>query len=75
MNTLAELKPNQVGTVEAIDGEDAISVRLMEMGIIEGEQIKLVGFAPMGDPIEFSLRGYRLSLRKVEAQRVRISFA
>ena len=42
----------------------------MEMGLIEGEEIELIGVAPFGDPLEFSVRGYRLSLRKNEAQRV-----
>ena len=44
----------------------------MEMGLTEGAEIELVGFAPLGDPIEFLIRGYRLSLRKAEAARVAI---
>ena len=53
-------------------GDDAVAVRLMEMGLTEGAEIQLVGFAPLGDPIEFLIRGYRLSLRKAEAARVAI---
>ena len=44
----------------------------MEMGITDDEEIELIGFAPMGDPIEFHVRGYRLSLRSTEARRVQI---
>ena len=42
----------------------------MEMGLIDGEPIQLIGFAPLGDPIEFSIRGYRITLRRQEAGRV-----
>jgi len=55
-----------------VAGDDAIAIRLMEMGLIDGEEIELLGYAPLGDPIEFELRGYRLSLRKNEALRVTI---
>ena len=44
----------------------------MEMGLTDGEEIVLLGFAPLGDPIEFEVRGYRLSLRTTEARRVQI---
>lgn len=56
-----------------VDGDDSISIRLMEMGLTEGEEITLLGFAPMGDPIEFQIRGYRLSLRKSEAKLVTVA--
>ena len=55
-----------------IDGDDAIAVRLMEMGLTEGETIELIAFAPLGDPIEYLVRGYRISLRKSEARRIHI---
>ena len=44
----------------------------MEMGLTDGEEIELLGFAPLGDPIEFLVRGYRISLRASEARRVSI---
>ena len=53
-----------------VTGNDTLAVRLMEMGLIEGEEIELLGAAPFGDPLEFSVRGYRLSLRANEAKRV-----
>lgn len=70
MTTLADLHEGQAATIIDISGDDAIAQRLMEMGLTDGEHISLKGFAPMGDPIEFSIRGYRLSLRRAEAARV-----
>jgi ferrous iron transport protein A len=72
MPTLCDISPGQSANVLQIIGDDTVSLRLMEMGLIEGETVKVVGRAPMGDPIEISLRGYRLSLRLVEASRVEV---
>lgn len=70
MLSLADLREGQSATIIEVSGEDAIAVRLMEMGLTDGEQIKLIGFAPMGDPLEIMIRGYRLSLRCSEVRRV-----
>ena len=72
MHTLADIAAGQTATVLEISGDDSIAIRLMEMGITDGEEIKLIGRAPLGDPLEILVRGYRLSLRKVEAQRVHV---
>ena len=73
MTTLCELRViGQRGRIVEVTGDDAISVRLMEMGLIDGEEIQVLGFAPLGDPAEYLIRGYRLSLRKAEAARVQI---
>ena len=73
MSTLNELREiGQRGRIVDVTGDDAVSVRLMEMGLTDGEEIELIGFAPLGDPVEFLIRGYRLSLRKSEAARVTI---
>ena len=64
-----------VGTtvrVRDIAGGDAVAIRLLEMGITPGVEIRLVGKAPFGDPLELELRGYRLSIRRQEAARVAI---
>ena len=55
---------------QRIDGVDELSCRLMEMGLTPGVELRVVGVAPLGDPLELELRGYRLSLRKSEAARV-----
>jgi ferrous iron transport protein A len=70
--TLDELRVGQQARIVDVEGNDGIAIRLMEMGLTDGETISLVGFAPLGDPIEFLVRGYRLSLRKTEAMRVSI---
>lgn len=72
MLTLADISPGQSATILDITGDDAIAIRLMEMGLTEGETIRLIGAAPLGDPLEISVRGYKLSLRKLEAQRIHI---
>ena len=72
MRTLAELPRGGRARVAAVHGVDAISCRLMEMGLTPGVELTLVGAAPLGDPLELELRGYRLSVRKTEAARVEL---
>jgi ferrous iron transport protein A len=70
--TLADLNQGQTATVARIAGADDVSVRLMEMGLTPGATATLIGAAPLGDPLEFLIRGYRLSLRKSEAAKVEV---
>ena len=72
MRTLAELPVGSHAVVAGIDGADEISCRLMEMGLTPGVELRVVGVAPLGDPLELELRGYRLSVRKSEAKRVQL---
>ena len=72
MRTLDTLKQGERVHVADITGDDAVAVRLMEMGLVEGEEIEHLGSAPLGDPVEFLIRGYRLSLRLTEARRVQV---
>jgi len=69
---LSQLKVGEKGTVLAVHGEGAIRRRLFDMGITPGTEIYLRKTAPFGDPIEVSLRGYELTLRKTEAAQVEI---
>ena len=69
---LAELTIGKRARVTSVDGSDDVGVRLLEMGLIPGTEVKLLGTAPLGDPLEFELRGYRLSVRKNEAARVAV---
>ena len=71
--TLDHLPVGSRARIEEVLGEDGVSIRLMEMGLIDGEEIECLGSAPLGDPLEFLIRGYHLSLRQSEARRVRIS--
>lgn len=70
--TLDQLQAGQVGTVRKVGGEGAIRRRLMDMGLVRGVDVEMVKSAPMGDPVEYLLRGYHLSLRKSEASMVEI---
>jgi ferrous iron transport protein A len=70
--TLAALPVGSQARVDDIAGDDEISLRLMEMGLVPGTEFRIVGVAPLGDPLEIELRGYRLSLRRSEAERVEI---
>jgi ferrous iron transport protein A len=72
VTTLAALPVGSRSIVARIAGDDEISIRLMEMGLTPGVELKLVGVAPLGDPLELELRGYRLSLRKSEAARIEV---
>ncbi len=69
---LSQLKVGQSGQVEEISGESVLSHRLLEMGITKGTELEVVRFAPMGDPIDIRVRGYHLSLRKKEAEVIRV---
>lgn len=70
MTTLNELRIGQRARIVDVTGDDAIAIRLMEMGLTEGEDVEFLGAAPLGDPLEFAVRGYRISLRRSEAARV-----
>jgi ferrous iron transport protein A len=61
------------GRVVRVHGTDEISLRLLEMGLTPGVEVTLVGVAPLGDPLELEVRGYRLSIRRAEAARVEIA--
>lgn len=70
MTKLAALRVGESARVREIDAQDEIGLRLLEMGLTPGVEVSVIGTAPLGDPLEIELRGYRLSLRKNEAARV-----
>ena len=72
MRPLSEVSRGERVRVVQIAGDDSLSIRLMEMGLTPGVEMELVGTAPLGDPLEFEIRGYRLSLRCSEAARVSV---
>ena len=73
MPSLDQLQVGQRARVEAIMGNDNLVQRLLEMGVLEGEELEVVGFAPLGCPMEIRLQDYRLSLRRSEASRIHVS--
>lgn len=68
--TLNEVEDGEVGTIVRVAGTGIIRRRLFDMGITPGAQFSFRKKAPLGDPIEITIRGYELTLRKVEAQNV-----
>ncbi len=70
MSDLSTIKVGASAAVARIDGTDDIAMRLMEMGLTPGVAVQVISTAPLGDPIEVEVRGYRLSLRRSEAARV-----
>jgi ferrous iron transport protein A len=70
--TLDQLTPGQKAKVTKVGGLGAVRRRLMDMGLISGVEVELLKAAPLGDPLEYRLRGYHLSLRKAEAQAIEI---
>jgi Fe2+ transport system protein FeoA len=72
MSSLAQLDIGGRARVVGVQGGDDISQRLLEMGLTPGVEISLLGRALLGDPIEIEVRGYRLSVRRSEAERVEV---
>ncbi|WP_285118474.1 ferrous iron transport protein A [Lactococcus petauri] len=69
---LSSLNIGQSGVVRLLEGESEIKCRLMDMGITRGTSIAVHKLAPLGDPMELHLRGYSLSLRKKDAEKIKI---
>lgn len=72
MATLRDAKIGETVTVKKLNGEGAVKRRIMDMGITKGTEIYIRKVAPLGDPIEITVRGYELSLRKQDAEMVEI---
>lgn len=70
--TLKDLKPGDSGTILQVGGEGALRHRLLDMGLTPKTKVAVRKIAPMGDPIELSLRGYELTLRLEDAQKIEI---
>ncbi|MBQ2184669.1 MAG: FeoA domain-containing protein [Lachnospiraceae bacterium] len=72
MKTLKDAKVKDTVKVVKLHGEGAIKRRIMDMGITKGTEIYIRKVAPLGDPVEVTVRGYELSIRKADAQMVEI---
>lgn len=70
--TIKDLKINQTGTVTSVGGTGALRQHFLDMGVIPGTAVTLVKYAPMGDPIELRIRGYELTLRLKDAEKIEI---
>jgi len=67
---LKELKPGEKAVIVRITGEGVVKRRLMDMGVTKGAEVLIRKVAPLGDPIEVNIRGYELTFRKVEAEKI-----
>lgn len=72
MKTLKEIRCGQTVTVQKLHGEGAVKRRIMDMGITRGAEIFVRKVAPLGDPVEITVRGYELSLRKADAEMIEV---
>lgn len=72
MKTLREVKSGETVTVVKLNGEGAVKRRVMDMGITKGCSVYIRKVAPLGDPVEVTVRGYELSVRKEDAQMVEV---
>lgn len=69
---LAMLKPGEAGKIVKIGAIGPLKRRLMDMGVLVGEKVKVEKVAPLGDPLEVTIKNYNLSLRKKEAERIEV---
>lgn len=72
MKTLKEAKVGETLTVKKLHGEGAVKRRIMDMGLTKGVKVYVRKVAPLGDPIELTVRGYELSLRKADAAMIEV---
>ena len=70
--TLRDVKTGQTVTVAKLLGEGAVKRRIMDMGITKGTEIYVRKVAPLGDPVEVTVRGYELSIRKADAELIQL---
>lgn len=72
MKTLKEIKCGETARVAKLNGGGAIKRRIMDMGITKGTDVFVRKVAPLGDPVEITVRGYELSLRKADAEMIEV---
>ncbi|MCI7801684.1 FeoA family protein [Eubacterium sp.] len=72
MKTLKEIKVGQSAIIKKIHGDGALKRRIMDMGITKGVEVYVRKVAPLGDPVEITVRGYELSIRKADAELIEV---
>ena len=73
MTSLKEVPVGSTVTIKKLHGRGATKKRIMDMGLIKGSRVKVTKVAPLGDPIELTVRGYELSIRKAEAELIEVA--
>lgn len=72
MKTLKDVRVGETAKVVRLHGEGAVKRRIMDMGLTKGVEVQVRRVAPLGDPVELTVRGYELSLRKADAEMVEV---
>ena len=72
MNTLRQIRAGSKAKVVKLHGEGAVKRRIMDMGITKGVEVQVCKVAPLGDPMEVTVRGYQLSIRKADAEMIEV---
>ena len=72
MRTLKEIKVGETAVIEKLHGEGALKRRIMDMGLTKGTEVYVRKVAPLGDPMELTVRGYELSVRKGDAELIEV---
>ena len=72
MKTLKDVRVGETATVVKLHGEGAVKSRIMDMGLTKGTEAYVRKVAPLGDPVEITVRGYELSLRKADAEMIEV---
>ena len=72
MKTLKDVKIGETAVIEKLHGEGALKRRIMDMGLTKGTEVFVRKVAPMGDPMELTVRGYELSVRKADAELIEV---
>lgn len=75
IKVLSNLQPGERGVVIKVSGSGPIHRRIIDMGIVPGAKLKVEKFAPLGDPMEIKIKGFNLSLRKMEAETIQVEVA
>ncbi len=73
MKTLKETKPGETVTIAKLTGEGATKRRIMDMGLTKGTAVTVRKVAPLGDPVEITVRGYELSIRKSDGEKILVT--
>ena len=72
MKTLRDVRIGETAVIERLHGEGALKRRLMDMGLTRGTEVYVRKVAPLGDPLELTVRGYELSVRKGDAEQIEV---
>ena len=72
MKTLKDVKIGETVVIDKLNGEGALKRRIMDMGLTKGTQVYVRKVAPLGDPMELTVRGYELSVRKADAELIEV---